>query len=38
MVCYLNLVRLDSDELVINYESNVVANTTLVTREVDDLL
>lgn len=36
LVCYLNLVRLDSDELVINYESNFVANTTLVTKEVDD--
>ena len=36
MICYLNLVRLDSDELIINYENNLVANTTLVTKEVDD--
>ena len=38
MVSYFNLVRLDSDELVINYENNLVANTTIVTKEVDDLL
>ena len=38
MVSYFNLVRLDSDELVINYENNLVANTTIVTKEVDDLV
>ena len=37
MVSFLNLVRLDSDELQLNYESNITANTTLVMREVDDL-
>lgn len=36
MASYLNLVRLDSDELQLNYETNEVANTTLVLREVDD--
>lgn len=36
MASYMNLVRLDSDELQLNYESNNVANTTLVMREVDD--
>ena len=37
MCSYMNLVRLDSDELQLNYESNNVANTTLVMREVDDV-
>lgn len=37
MISYLNLVRLDSDELQLNYETNIVANTQLVMREVDDL-
>lgn len=37
MASYLNLVRLDSDELQLNYETNIVANTTLVMREVDDI-
>ena len=36
MASYMNLVRLDSDELQLNYESNDVTNTTLVMREVDD--
>lgn len=36
MASYLNLVRFDSDELQLNYESNTVANTTLVMKEVDD--
>lgn len=38
MISYLNFVRLDSDELQLNYESNVVANTTLVMKEIDDLV
>ena len=37
MVSYLNLVRFDNDDLQLNYESNEVANTSLVMREVDDL-
>ena len=37
MISYLNLVRFDSDELQLNYESNEVANTTLTVKEVDDL-
>lgn len=37
MCSYMNLVRFDSDELQLNYESNNVANTTLVMREVDDV-
>ena len=37
MISYLNFVRLDSDELQLNYETNVTANTTLVMREVDDM-
>lgn len=37
MASYFNLVRLDSDELQLNYESNIVANTTLVMKEVDDI-
>lgn len=36
MVSYLNLVRLDHDDLQLNYETNVVANTTLTMKEVDD--
>lgn len=36
MVSYFNLVRLDDDSLKIDYESNIVATTTLVTKEVDD--
>ena len=36
MVSFLNLVRLDSDDLQINYESNVVADVTLAMKEVDD--
>lgn len=36
MVSFLNLVRLDSDDLQINYESNVVADVTLTMKEVDD--
>lgn len=37
MVSYLNLVRLDHDDLQLNYETNVVANTTLTMKEVDDV-
>lgn len=36
MISYFNRVRFDNDTLVLNYESNVIANTTLVMREVDD--
>lgn len=36
MISFLNLVRLDSDDLQIDYESNVVATTRLVFKEVDD--
>ena len=36
MVSFLNFVRLDSDDLQLNYESNEVANTSLIMREVDD--
>ena len=35
MVSYLNLVRLDSDELKLDYESDCVATTTLSFKEVD---
>lgn len=38
MCSYLTLVRLDQDELQLNYESDVTANTTLVFKEVDDLI
>lgn len=37
MVSFLNLVRLDSDELQINYETDACANVDLTFREVDDL-
>ena len=37
MCSFITLVRLDSDELQLNYESDVTANTTLIFREVDDL-
>ena len=36
MISYFNRVRFDNDTLALNYESNAVANTTLVMREVDD--
>lgn len=36
MISFLNFVRLDDDELQLNYESNEVANTTLVMKEIDD--
>lgn len=38
MISFLNLVRLDSDELTINYETNTVATVELTMKEVDDLL
>lgn len=37
MISYLNLVRFDSDELKLDYESNIVAHTSLVLKEVDDI-
>lgn len=37
MTSYLNLVRLDSDELQLNYETDSIANITLVMREVDEI-
>ena len=36
MISYLNLVRFDSDDLKINYESTEVANVNLSFAEVDD--
>lgn len=36
MCSYFNLVRFDSDELQLNYESDIVANVSLVFREVDE--
>lgn len=38
MVSYFNLVRLDSDNLKIDYESDTVARVSLAMREVDDLV
>ena len=38
MVSFLNLVRLDSDEMVLNYETNTIATVELSMKEVDDLL
>ena len=37
MISYFNHVRLDSDELQLNYESTQVAKVTLTTKEVDDI-
>lgn len=37
MVSFFNLVRLDNDELSIGFESNTVASSTLVMKEVDDI-
>ena len=37
MISYLNRVRFESDTLTLDYESNVVAHTSLVMREVDDI-
>lgn len=36
LISFFNLVRLDNDDLQIDYESNVVATTQLVFKEVDD--
>lgn len=36
MVSFFNLVRLDSDEMQINYESNIAATVQLSMKEVDD--
>lgn len=36
MVSYFNLVRLDSDDLELHYESDCVAQVTLTMKEVDD--
>ena len=35
MCSYFNLVRLDQDDLQLNYESNEVATSTMVFKEVD---
>ena len=35
MCSYFNLVRLDQDELQLNYESNEVATSTIVFKEID---
>lgn len=35
MCSYFNLVRLDQDELQLNYESNTVATTTMAFKEID---
>ena len=37
MISFLNLVRFDSDELRLDYESNIVASTSVTLREVDDI-
>ena len=36
MISYLQLVRLDSDDIEFDYETNVVAKTELSFKEVDD--
>lgn len=36
MTSYVNLVRFDSDELILNYETTEVAHTDIVLREVDE--
>ena len=38
MVSYFNLVRLDSDNLKLDYESNTAATVDLAMKEVDDLV
>lgn len=38
MVSYFNLVRLDSDNLKLEHESNTVATVSLAMKEVDDLV
>lgn len=38
MISYFNLVRFNSDKLVLNYESNIVATTTCTFKEIDDTL
>ena len=38
MISFFNLVRLDSDEMTINFETVDVATVELVMKEVDDLL
>ena len=37
MISFLNLVRFESDELRLDYESNVVALTSVTLKEVDDV-
>ena len=37
MTSYINLVRFDSDTLQLNFETDEVANVTLIMREVDDV-
>ena len=36
MISYLQLVRLDSDDIEFDYETNIVAKTELSFKEVDD--
>ena len=36
MVSFFNLVRFNSDDLSLGFESNTVANTTITLQEVDD--
>jgi hypothetical protein len=36
IISYINLVRFNEDSLTLNYESNIVAQTTVVFKEVDD--
>ena len=36
MISYLQLVRLDSDDIEFKYETNIVARTELSFKEVDD--
>ena len=38
MISFFNLVRLDYDEMTINFETVDVATVELVMKEVDDLL
>lgn len=36
MVSFFNLVRFNSDDLSLGFESNTVASTTITLQEVDD--
>ena len=35
MCSYFNLVRFDDDTLTLDYETNIIARTTLLMKEVD---